>query len=127
MSDSRKPENNMRMITGALLILSSAISIAPIAWLDLQDFCSFPVGWLSVILAGITALLGLVYLFLGSLNVNVDARWYQFTIKSLLLLAIFFAVFFSGRALGIVERKETPFVTSPIPVIGLLAPSDLIW
>src|SRR3974377_2418675 len=72
-------EKNMRTITGAILILSAAVLIAPVAWLDAQDLCSFAICWLSVGSAAITSLLGLVYLFLGSFHVKEDARWYQYS------------------------------------------------
>jgi hypothetical protein len=104
----------MRIITGAILIVG-AIWLFTSALPYGNSYGNMP-GMIkhAFILAGLTAILGMFYLFVGSVEAKENARWYQFTIKSILALTIMVALFFSGRAMGLRESMPSPYLP-PVP------------
>ncbi len=57
-------------------------------------------------LAAISAVVGVVYLALGSAPSDGKRRWHQYTIRTVLALALLIATFFAGRAAGLKEASE---------------------
>jgi hypothetical protein len=108
----------MRIITGAILI-AGAIWLFTSALPYCNTYGNMTVMIkLALILAALTAILGMFYLFAGSVEAKENARWYQFTIKSLLAITVMVALFFSGRAMGLRESTATysPFLSvTPYP------------
>jgi hypothetical protein len=102
----------MRIITGAILIVG-AIWLFTSALPYGNNYGNMPgMIKLAFILAGLTAILGMFYLFVGSVEAKENARWYQFTIKSILALTVMVALFFSGRAMGLRESMPSPYLPS---------------
>jgi hypothetical protein len=125
----------MRIITGAILIVG-AIWLFTSALPYGASYGGMPVMFkLAFILAGLTAMLGLFYLFVGSVEAKENSRWYQFTIKSLLAITVMVALFFSGRALGLREASSpylpsvaypTPYSVSPV-YVSPAVPAPASW
>jgi hypothetical protein len=122
-----RKENAMRIITGAILIVG-AIWLFTSALPYGNSYGNMPgMIKLAFILAGLTAMLGAFYLFAGSVEAKENARWYQFTIKSILAVTVMVALFFSGRAMGLRESipsfssyaapYSVPFTTTVSPMI----------
>jgi hypothetical protein len=103
----------MRIITGAILIVG-AIWLFTSALPYGNTYGGMPIMIkLAYIFAGLTAILGAFYLFVGSVEAKENARWYQFTIKSILAITLMVALFFSGRAMGLRESMSSPSFPAP--------------
>jgi hypothetical protein len=106
-------ESAMRIITGAILIVGAIwLFGTALPYGSIYGSMSVVVK-LAFILAGLAAMLGLFYLFVGSVEAREGTRWYQFTVKSLLAVTAMAALFFSGRALGLREAAS-PYSSAPI-------------
>jgi hypothetical protein len=103
----------MRIITGAILIVGAIwLFGTALPYGNIYGSMSVVVK-LAFILSGLTAMIGLFYLLVGSVEAREHARWYQFTVKSLLAVTAMVALFFSGRALGLREA-ESPYSSAAI-------------
>jgi hypothetical protein len=97
--------NPMRLLTGAILIFGAIWLYA--ATLPQSYDNPTPEIKLAYILSCLIVILGMFYLFVGSVEIKEHSRWYQFTIKSLLLLTLMVGLFFSGRATGLRETMPS--------------------
>lgn len=114
----------MRMITGAILIVAAATLLAQMARFEASEVLigmdsSATGGWILPIFAAIIALFGMYNLFMGSIKKKENTRWYQYSMKALLLIMLLSALFFSGRALGIKEMEAWKSETNGQSGVGM--------
>jgi hypothetical protein len=130
LGEFRIKEPAMRTVTGAILI-AGAIWLFTSALPYGNAYGNMPIMVkLAFILSGMTAIIGAFYLFAGCTEVKENARWYQFTIKSLLAITVMVALFFSGRALGLRESMSlySPYSSTgyiPVPIPSSYAPTPV--
>jgi hypothetical protein len=109
--------NPMRLLTGAILIFGAIWLYA--ATLPQSYDNPTPEIKLAYILSCLIVILGMFYLFVGSVEIKEHSRWYQFTIKSLLLVTLMVGLFFSGRAVGLRETMPSPIPPYAMPTYSV--------
>jgi len=96
----------MKPVTGAILILSAAVLLAAAALLQGCGTESLPLEVLLLSLSGLTGVIGAGYLILGSVVPGAGIRRFQFGVRTLLILTVCVAAFFSGVATGLKKSQS---------------------
>lgn len=98
----------MKGIAGSILVLTAAVLLGSNSLLEAAESTRPPsaVGWLSIFLSASTGLLGVIYLLVDNAKSESTLKFYQMTIKTLLLVITVVAALLAGRAWGLKTLEQ---------------------